>query len=200
MLLFKEKINYKQPQGNGFEAHLDAPAYDHIGRIEHITANIAIDAATPENGCLEVVRGSHKMEVEFAEGGRITSEWEDAHEWISVPLETGDMLIFGSHLAHRSAENKTYESRSSLYATFHSRSDGEDLRERYYKHRMEMFPPEHGELFFGSLGVHPFDRIADISLLEREEGKDYSEGYETYGFAAPFTKAQDKVAATADVV
>ncbi|OQE30553.1 hypothetical protein PENFLA_c003G06016 [Penicillium flavigenum] len=178
MLLFKEKINYKKPQGNGFEAHLDAPAYDHIGRIEHVTANIAIDAATPENGCLEVVRGSHKMEVEFAEGGRITSEWELAHEWISVPLEMGDMLIFGSHLAHRSAENKTDESRSSLYATFHSRSDGEDLRERYYKHRMEMFPPEH----------------------EREEGKDYSKGYETYGFAAPFTKAQDKVAATVDVV
>ncbi|KAJ5487398.1 Phytanoyl-CoA dioxygenase [Penicillium desertorum] len=178
MLLFKEKINYKQPQGNGFEAHLDAPAYDHIGRIEHVTANIAIDAATPENGCLEVVRGSHKMEVEFAEGGRITSGWELAHEWTTVPLEMGDMLIFGSHLAHRSAENKTDKSRSSLYATFHSRSDGEDLRERYYKHRMEMFPPEH----------------------EREEGKDYSKGYETYGFAAPFTKAQDKIAATVDVV
>ncbi|KAJ6138166.1 Phytanoyl-CoA dioxygenase [Penicillium samsonianum] len=178
MLLFKEKINYKQPQGNGFQAHLDAPAYDHIGRIEHVTANIAIDAATPENGCLEVVPGSHKMQVEFAEGGRIKSEWEHAHEWTSVPLEMGDMLIFGSHLAHRSAENKTDKSRSSLYATFHSRSDGEDLRGQYYKHRMEMFPPEH----------------------EREEGRDYSKGYETYGFAAPFTKAQDKAAATVDVV
>lgn len=147
MLLFKDKINYKQPQGNGFQAHLDAPAYDHIGRIEHVTANIAIDAATPENGCLEVVRGSHKMEIEFADGGRITPAWEDAHEWTSVPLDMGDMLIFGSHLAHRSAENKTDKSRSSLYATFHSRSDGEDLRERYYKHRMEMFPPEHGKVF-----------------------------------------------------
>lgn len=106
MLLFKEKINYKH-QGNGFQAHLDAPAYDHIRLIEHITANIAIDAATPENGCLEVVRGSHKMKVEFAEAGRITPEWENTHERTSVPLEMGDMLIFGSHLAHRSAENKT---------------------------------------------------------------------------------------------
>lgn len=86
MLLFEEKINYKQPQGNGFQAHLDAPAYDHI------TANIAIDAATPENGYLEVVRGSHKMKVELAEAGRITPEWENAHEWTSVPLQMGDML------------------------------------------------------------------------------------------------------------
>ncbi|KAK3100824.1 hypothetical protein LTR53_018960, partial [Teratosphaeriaceae sp. CCFEE 6253] len=34
MLLFKDKINYKQAGGNGFNAHLDAPAYDHIGQIE----------------------------------------------------------------------------------------------------------------------------------------------------------------------
>lgn len=68
VLLFKDKINYKLPFGNGFQAHLDAPAYDHIGRIEHVTANIAIDPATVENGSLEVVAGSHKMDVELQEG------------------------------------------------------------------------------------------------------------------------------------
>ncbi|KAJ5646486.1 hypothetical protein N7490_002858 [Penicillium lividum] len=172
MLLFKDKINYKQPFGNGFQAHLDAPAYDHIGRIEHVTANIAIDAATLENGCLEVVPGSHKMDVEFEDSGRIKHSWEAAREWITLPLDPGDMIIFGSHLAHRSAENKTQKSRSSLYATFHSKSDGLDLREKYYKHRMENFPPEH----------------------EREKGKDYSAGYRTYGFAAPFTRAAVSVA------
>ncbi|KAJ5928687.1 hypothetical protein N7466_007643 [Penicillium verhagenii] len=172
MLLFKDKINYKQPGGNGFQAHLDAPAYDHIGRIEHVTANVAIDAATLENGCLEVVPGSHKMDVEFEHSGRIKHSWEAAHEWITIPLDPGDMLIFGSHLAHRSAENKTDKSRSSLYATFHSKSDGLDLREKYYKHRMENFPPEH----------------------ERVAGKDYSAGYRTYGFAAPFTRAGQTVA------
>ncbi|KAJ5376711.1 hypothetical protein N7509_013597 [Penicillium cosmopolitanum] len=174
MLLFKDKINYKQSNGNGFKAHLDAPAYDHIGRIEHVTANIAIDPATIENGCLEVVPGSHKMVAEFSQGGQITTEWESAHEWVSIPLQPGDMIIFGSHLAHRSAENKTDKPRSSLYATFHSTKDGLDLRERYYKHRMEMFPPEH----------------------ERVEGKDYSQGYKTYGFAAPFTTIdQGKISA-----
>ncbi|PLB37985.1 phytanoyl-CoA dioxygenase family protein [Aspergillus candidus] len=166
MLLFKDKINYKLPFGNGFQAHLDAPAYDHIGRIEHITANIAIDAATPENGCLEVVAGSHKMDVEFSHGGHISEAWERAQPWVSVPLERGDMLIFGSHLAHRSARNLTSAKRASLYATYHMRSDGEDLRAKYYAHRRANFPPDH----------------------EREPGQNYEEGFKTYGFAAPFSK------------
>lgn len=158
MLLFKDKINYKQPFGNGFQAHLDAPAYDHIGRIEHITANIAIDAATHENGCLEVVPGSHKMDVELKNGGHISEAWEHSQTWVPVPLERGDMLIFGSHLAHRSAKNTTDKPRASLYATYHMRSDGEDLRQRYYEHRRANFPPDHGRfccfsLFWVLLGM-----------------------------------------------
>ncbi|MAD81836.1 MAG: hypothetical protein CL912_02635 [Deltaproteobacteria bacterium] len=76
-------------RGNGFAAHLDAPAYDHIGEIEHLTANLAVDPATAENGCLQVVPGSHKMYVHFLTGGQIHPDWEHAHEWISVPLEPG---------------------------------------------------------------------------------------------------------------
>lgn len=145
MLLFKDKINYKSPHGNGFQPHLDAPAYDHIGRIEHVTANVAIDAATVANGCLEVVPGSHRMDVELAEGGRIAESWVSSHEWVPVPLDPGDILIFGSHLAHRSASNETTERRASLYATFSMLQDGADLRETYYAHRRATFPPDHGE-------------------------------------------------------
>ena len=166
MLLFKDKINYKLPNGNGFEAHLDAPAYDHIGEIEHTTANLAVDPATIANGCVEVVPGSHKMKVDLAEGGRITPAWEAAHEWVAVELDSGDLLMFGSHLAHRSAPNKTSKSRSSIYATYHCASDGRDLKERYYIDRRENFPPDH----------------------ERVPGKDYGAGVKRYAFAAPFTK------------
>ncbi|RAO71614.1 uncharacterized protein BHQ10_007626 [Talaromyces amestolkiae] len=175
MLLFKDKINYKQARGNGFQAHLDAPAYDHIGRIEHITANFAIDPATKENGCLEVVPGSHKMNVPCIDGGRIDPAWEEAQQWLTVPLEAGDVLIFGSHLAHRSEKNDTDKARASLYATFYGKSDGLDLRQKYYLHRRANFPPDH----------------------EREPGKDYSQGFKTYGFAAPFTQNEDAAPVTA---
>ncbi|OAL24450.1 hypothetical protein AYO20_10676 [Fonsecaea nubica] len=164
MLLFKDKINYKLRSGNGFAAHLDAPAYDHIGKIEHLTANFAVDEATVDNGCIEVVPGSHRMPVELSHGGAISKAWEDSHEWVKVPLRPGDVLLFGSHLAHRSAPNRSPKNRSSIYATYHGKSDGVDLRRRYYEHRRENFPPDH----------------------ERVAGKDYSQGYKTYGFAAPF--------------
>jgi ectoine hydroxylase-related dioxygenase (phytanoyl-CoA dioxygenase family) len=144
MLLFKDKINYKSPRGNGFQAHLDAPAYDHISKTEHVTANFAIDAATAENGYLEVVPCSHTMQVDLADGGRITDSWTESHEWVPVPLEPGDILFFGSHLAHRSGPNHSDKRRASLYATFHGRDDGIDLREKYYSHRRVEFPPDHG--------------------------------------------------------
>jgi hypothetical protein len=169
MLLFKDKINYKLPGGNGFGAHLDAPAYDHIGEIEHTTANLAVDPATIANGCVEVVPGSHRMNVELAEGGRIAPAWEESHDWIPVELDACDLLIFGSHLAHRSAPNKTSKARSSVYATYHCASDGPDLRERYYVDRRENFPPDH----------------------ERVPGKDYGAGVKRYAFAAPFTKIEE---------
>ena len=145
MLLFKDKINYKLPGGNGFQAHLDAPAYDHIGKIEHTTANLAVDAATLANGCVEVVPGSHKMVVELAEGGRISAKWEADQQWTPVPLDSGDLLIFGSHLAHRSGPNTTNAARASVYATYHMKSDGEDLKARYYVDRRQNFPPDHGK-------------------------------------------------------
>lgn len=145
MLLFKDKINYKGKRGNGFAAHLDAPAYDHIGKIEHVTANFAIDAATRENGCLEVVPGSHRMtDIDLVDGGRISDTWTANQKWVEVPLAPGDVLIFGSHLAHKSAANKTDKPRASLYATFSGRADGEDLRQKYYAHRRVAFPPDHG--------------------------------------------------------
>ncbi|WPG99168.1 2-aminoethylphosphonate dioxygenase [Acrodontium crateriforme] len=172
MLLFKDKINYKLPGGNGFGAHLDAPAYDHIGQIEHTTANLAVDAATVENGCVEVVPRSHRMDVELANGGAISAKWEAAHEWMPVELQPGDLLIFGSHLAHRSKKNDTTKSRASIYATYHMKSDGDDLKEKYYIDRRENFPPDH----------------------ERIPGKDYELGVKRYAFSAPFTSIDDNKA------
>lgn len=157
MLLFKDKINYKSPGGNGFQAHLDAPAYDHIGKIEHVTANFAIDAATKENGYLQVVPGSHLMkDIDLMEGGgRISDSWVESHTWVPVPLDAGDVLFFGSHLAHMSGANVSQLRRASLYATFYGKSDGDKLREKYYEHRRIAFPPDHGKSTFLSLSFFP---------------------------------------------
>lgn len=146
MDLFKDKINYKLATGNGFAAHTDAPAYDHMGKIDHLTANIAVDASNRDNGCLEVVPESHKMtDIDFVTGGHISDDWCAKHEWVSVPLAEGDILFFGSHLAHRSGPNRTGAPRSSVYATYYPLLEGAGLRQKYYADRRANFPPDHGK-------------------------------------------------------
>lgn len=161
MLLFKDKINYKSAHGNGFAAHLDAPAYDHITpNLPHLTANIvrspvlpplppltpqAVDPATPANGCLSVVPASHTLPVPLLGGaanGQIEPSWEAAAAWQAVPLDPGDVLFFGSRLAHRSGANASAAPRRMVYATYVPARGGAGLRERYYAHRREWFPPE----------------------------------------------------------
>lgn len=194
MILFKDKINYKLPDGNGFHAHVDYHAYSHIGDIAHLTANVAVDEATVANDCLEVVPGSHKTTIEFSNGGRISQKWEDSREWKQVPLKQGDILLFGSHLAHRSQSNTTDKSRASLYATLYMAKFGRDLRKTYYEHCRKVFPPDHGES--DSPPARNVLSQANVYALlerEREEGNDYELGWKTYGFAAPFSTVPAKM-------
>lgn len=109
-VLFKEKVNYKLPGGGGkcsslsgcicaymptlayiaFPAHQDAPAFVQFGQSSHMTVMFTIDATTDENGCLEVVPGSHKNPFERRilpqekHDGSIASSWCDQQQWVPV--------------------------------------------------------------------------------------------------------------------
>ena len=58
-VLFKEKINFKMPGAGGFKARQDQQAGWSTYAPLFITALVAIDASTVENGCLEVAAGWH---------------------------------------------------------------------------------------------------------------------------------------------
>ncbi|KZT34750.1 PhyH-domain-containing protein [Sistotremastrum suecicum HHB10207 ss-3] len=170
MHLFKEKINYKQPHAGGFDAHFDAPAYNHIKATKHLTILMAVEPATLENGCLEVVPGSHRQPIPLGEDRCITKEWCDMHDWVPVPLDTGELLIFGSYLAHRSGANHSSLGRAAIYATYNCDSDGGDIHDEYYVHRRKLWPPTH----------------------ERLVGEKYEEGAVLYGFGSPMLTIQEK--------
>ncbi|KAI8322325.1 PhyH-domain-containing protein [Martensiomyces pterosporus] len=163
-ILFKEKINAKLPGGEGFLAHQDAPAFIHLGQVNHITVLFTVDGSYIENGCLYAVPGSHKSGKVLPQkpDGSISQEWCDAHEWVPVECNSGDILIFGSYLAHVSGKNKSNVSRANLYMTYNTVSEG-DRREAYYADKRESFPPDY----------------------ERVEGKDYSEGAKIYNLGNP---------------
>lgn len=167
MVLFKEKINYKEPQAGGFDAHTDAPAYKlENGALKHLTINMAVDEATLENGCLEVVEGSHLQAVPLDANNCIDAAWEASQRWLAVPLQPGDVLIFGSFLAHRSGPNASTRPRAAIYATYNARSDG-DNHDAYYSERRQKWP----------------------ATFERKPGVDYAEGSLTYGFGSPMAGA-----------
>ncbi|KAJ2455196.1 hypothetical protein EV183_000931 [Coemansia sp. RSA 2336] len=163
-VLFKEKINAKLPGGQGFKPHQDAPAFTHLGQAKHVTVLFTVDGSYIDNGCLEVVPGSHadKSIIPHHSDGAIIDEWCKEQKWIPVECNSGDVLIFGSYLAHRSGENPSDSSRANLYMTYNPISEG-DKREEYYKDKRKKFPP----------------------LNERVPGEDYSEAAKVYNFANP---------------
>lgn len=137
-VLFKDKINFKLPGGDGFKAHQDVQAgWDSYAKL-HITALVTIDRCTVENGCLEMAPGRHDK-------GLIGEKWkpldEDALKYVAIPTEPGDAIFFDSFAPHRSGPNLTGDSRRVLYVTYNRRSEG-DHRRRYYDDKRKSYPPD----------------------------------------------------------
>ena len=137
-VLFKDKINFKMPGGDGFKAHQDVQAgWDTYAKL-HITALVTIDPCTIENGCLEMSPGYHNK-------GLIGEKWqpldEDALEYAAVETEPGDAVFFDSYAPHRSKPNLTNKPRRVLYVTYNKLSEGDHLRQ-YYIDKRKNYPPD----------------------------------------------------------
>ena len=157
VFLYKEKVNYKLVGGAGFRPHQDAPAYPFIKKS--ISVMIAIDESTVENGCLEVCDGLHQEILPIDERGCIVETWTSTHDWHTVEMEAGEVLVFDALTPHRSGTNNSQRDRRALFPTYNARSEG-DLRNAYYEEKMRVFN--------GS--THDGDTVR-ISLIDDFEGR-----------------------------
>ena len=137
-VLFKDKINFKMPGGDGFKAHQDVQAgWDRYAKL-HITALVSIDPSTIENGCLEMAAGYHDK-------GLIGEQWkpldEDALAYEPILTNPGDAVFFDSFAPHRSGPNLTDEKRRVLYVTYNAAAEG-DHRRQYYDDKRLSYPPD----------------------------------------------------------
>ncbi|MCG8359536.1 MAG: phytanoyl-CoA dioxygenase family protein [Kiloniellales bacterium] len=148
--LFKEKINFKMPGGDGFKPHQDAQAGWNDYASFYITALVSIDESTPENGCLEVVAGWHDKGLVGALWEPLSEEAMAEMDFVACPTKPGDAMFFDSYAPHRSGPNLTESPRRVLYVTYNRASEG-DHRERYFAEKRANFPPD----------------------IEREEGESY---------------------------
>jgi ectoine hydroxylase-related dioxygenase (phytanoyl-CoA dioxygenase family) len=154
-VLYKEKINYKLAGGAGYSPHQDAPAYPFIQT--HVSCMVAVDDATLDNGCLEVVDRMHADVLPMDERGCVADDVVRSMKWHAVPLRAGQTLWFHSRAPHRSGPNHTGSPRRALYPTYNAASHG-NLRDDYYREKLERF------------AAQPAGERARVSLIGDFEG------------------------------
>ena len=96
------------------------------GQFQQDDGSSAIDRATTDNGCLQVLKASHKLgRLDHGLTGDQTGvdpEWiEQAtkrFELAYCEMEPGTALFFHSNLLHRSDQNKSPNSRWSLFCCY----------------------------------------------------------------------------------
>ena len=167
MCLFKEKINYKLAGSGGFAPHIDSTAYTHVKDIKHLTILLAVDSTNMSNGGLEVVNGSHLMTVPVAKDNCLEPKWVSEQTWTPAELAPGELLVFGSYLAHRSGANTSEKDRKAIYATYNCKREG-DLHDDYYADRAKEWPATH----------------------MRKEGERYEKGSLRYGYGSPMLSVE----------
>jgi ectoine hydroxylase len=94
-----------------------------------VSAFIAVDPATRENGCLQVLRGSHLCgRVDHVRtGDQAGADPERVAEiakrlpLVHVEMEPGDALFFHANLLHRSDQNRSEHPRWSLICCYNAK-------------------------------------------------------------------------------
>ncbi len=140
-VLFKDKINFKLPGGDGFKAHQDVQAGWNAYAGYHVSVLVSIDAATEANGCLEMAAGWHDRGLVGAEWTPLGEAEIAGMDFVIYPTVPGDVMFFDSFAPHRSAANLTDRPRRALYVTYNRASEG-DHRARYVADKRANFPPD----------------------------------------------------------
>jgi ectoine hydroxylase-related dioxygenase (phytanoyl-CoA dioxygenase family) len=143
--LYSAKMILKSARdGGAWEWHQDYGYWYTNGCLEPAMAScmIAVDRNLVENGCLQVLRGSHRLgrldhervgEQFVAEQERVqvaVGIFERAH----IPLEPGDALFFHCNLLHRSDANNSELRRWNFIASYNASRNRPYKRVRDYGH------------------------------------------------------------------
>ena len=129
------KVNMKEPHGGGaWLWHQDHGYWQRDGlRPDMASVMIAIDKATLENGCLQVIPYSHTQWCRTLPHHEYTpnqlavikltvDDARNEHDVVPVELNPGDGVFFHSRLLHTSAQNTSDKPRWVLITSY-NRSD-----------------------------------------------------------------------------
>ena len=151
---YHHKMILKEPRvGGAWAWHQDYGYWYNNGCLFPLLAScmIAVDRATRENGCLQVLRGSH--EIGRVDHGPVGDQTGADPERVAVAvqrletvhceLEPGDAILFHCNLLHRSDQNKSDQPRWAFICCYNAaRNDPyKDSRHPRYS-PLEVWPDE----------------------------------------------------------
>jgi phytanoyl-CoA hydroxylase len=132
---FHSKLMQKEPRvGGAWEWHQDYGYWyknEFLKPDEMMSVMLAITEANKQNGCLQVIRNSHKMgRVEHGFSGEqvgASKHYVDlalkTMELVYVELNAGDILFFHSNILHRSEANLSDKPRWSMISVYNRASN-----------------------------------------------------------------------------
>ncbi|HEX6845575.1 MAG TPA: phytanoyl-CoA dioxygenase family protein, partial [Chitinophagaceae bacterium] len=127
---FHSKLMQKEPKvGGAWEWHQDYGYWyknEFLFPEQMMSVMIAITDADKANGCLQVIKGSHKMgRIEHGFAGEqvgASQHYIDlalrTMELVHVEIKAGDALFFHSNILHRSEANTSDTARWSLISVY----------------------------------------------------------------------------------
>lgn len=151
---YHHKMTMKEPfTGGAWEWHQDYGYWYNNGCLFPYMAScwIPVDRATRENGCMQVIKGSHHMgRIEHGKVGEQTgADMERVNaalermDLVYCEMDPGDALFFHCNLLHRSDQNRSPNPRWALICCYNAaRNDPykESGHPRY--HPLEVWPDE----------------------------------------------------------
>ncbi|OWF49925.1 uncharacterized protein LOC110451089 [Mizuhopecten yessoensis] len=161
---FHAKAILKLPSiGGQFVWHQDYGYWYKQGFLypDMMTVSIAVDENTKENGCLQVLRGSHmcgRLSHGFYEGEQMAdpervSKLKNKLKLEYVVLNQGDAVFFHSNLLHNSGNNMSSKRRLA-YAIAYSAAYNDSVAEHPFAH------------------YNPIEKVTDSAIAECENEED----------------------------
>lgn len=133
---FHSKLMMKEPRvGGAWEWHQDYGYWyknQFLFPDQMLSVMVALNRATVENGCLQVIKGSHKLgRVEHGFAGEqvgasqtmVTNCLKLGMDLVYVELEPGDALFFHSNMLHRPEANLSDQPHWSFISAYNAQSN-----------------------------------------------------------------------------
>ena len=143
---FQSKLTAKDPKvGGAWEWHQDYGYWYYNGCLapKMLSFMVALDRTNAENGCLKLVRGSHR--IGRLDHLQVTPEQNSAdperlphilatHEVVDCVLEPGDAVVFHCNTLHRSDQNRSENRRWTFLCCYNAVSNDTFKKDddRYY--------------------------------------------------------------------